>query len=129
MALPALALPAKSSAPRSLPTALTAKFWAKAELLITPAPLISRLANSDDVLMVKGLASGWKTMLLITTGLVRVTFVCSETLNVAISESPFGTVAGVQLEGVFQLSVAGACCHVALPAKARPALPESRAMI
>jgi hypothetical protein len=58
-----------------------------------------------------------------------VTFVWFETLKVAISEGPLGTVAGFQLVGVFQFPVAGSSCHVALPAKAGPALAQSRVMI
>src|ERR1044071_939603 len=68
-------------------------------------------------------------MLLSVMLLVTLKFVWFETLNVATSEGPFGTVAGFQLAGVFQLPVAGACSQVALPAKARPALPKSRKTI
>jgi len=39
-----------------------------------------------------------------------------ETLKVAVSAGPLGTVAGVQLPGVFQLPFCGFNCQVALPA-------------
>src|SRR5262245_26090088 len=96
---------------------------------MTPAPLMSTPANSEDVLMVKGLASGWKTMLSSVMPLETLTFVWFETPKVATSEGPFGTVAGFQLAAVFQSPVAGVCCHVALPAKTRPALPQNRARV
>ena len=91
---------------------------------MTPAPLMSA-PNFEDVLMVKPLAPGWKTMLSSVIPLVTLTFVRFETLKVATSGSPFGTVAGFQLAAVFQFPVAGVCCHVALPAKTRLALPRA----
>ena len=45
----------------------------------------------------------------------------------ATSESPFGTVAGVQLAAVFQSPVAGFDCQVALPASAMPTLLQMMA--
>ena len=77
---------------------------------------MSMLANSDEVLILKGLASGWKMMLSSVMPLVTETFVCVELAKVATSDEPFGTVAGVQLAGIFQFPVAGVCCQVALPA-------------
>jgi hypothetical protein len=39
-----------------------------------------------------------------------------EVLNVAVSENPLGTVAGVQFAAVCQFPLLGAAFHVALPA-------------
>ena len=89
--------------------------------------MIRMPANSDAVLMVKGLASGWKTMLLTVMLLVTETWVCVEVAKEATSDGPFGTVAGFQFAGVFQFPVAEFCCHVALPATARLALEQKRA--
>src|SRR5882757_3557931 len=94
----------------------TMKFCAKEELFTTPTPLKSMIANSDEVLIVNGPASGWKTMLSRVMPLVTDTFVLVELAKVATSDAPFGIVAGVQLAGVFQFAVAGFCCQVALPA-------------
>src|SRR6476659_1652316 len=105
------------------------KFCAKAELFTTPTPLMSMIANSDEVLIVKGPASGWKTMLSRVMPLLTETLVLVELAKVATSDEPFGTVAGVQLAGVFQLLVAWFCCQVALPARAPPALQQKRATI
>jgi hypothetical protein len=106
----------------------TTKFCANEELFTTPAPLMSMIANSDEVLIAKGLASDWKTMLSRVMPLVTEIFVCVELEKVATSDEPFGTVAGVQLAGIFQFPVAGFCCQVALPARMSGTLAQNKAV-
>ena len=65
--------------------------------------------------MVKGLAVAAKTISFTTTLAESETLVVFEAPKVAISEAPFGTVAGVQLPAVFQLPLVGLRFQLALP--------------
>lgn len=68
--------------------------------------------------IVKGPASEPKTTPFASVTAERKTFVVLERLKVAVSEGPFGTVAGVQFAALFQSPLVGLRFHVALPAKA-----------
>jgi len=68
--------------------------------------------------MVYSLAFGLKTSLSTIVEADSDSWVICETSKVAASSSPLGTVAGVQLAGVFQSSLVGLRFQVALPAKA-----------
>src|SRR5690349_4571421 len=67
--------------------------------------------------MVKALAPALKIMPSRVIDAARATSVVFETSNVAMSPSPLGTVAGVQLPAVFQLPLVGLRFQVALPAR------------
>src|SRR5450432_720408 len=90
------------------------------ELFTMPAPLIVSAVGLllGLTVIVNALAPGLKTMLLTSVLAERETPVTLETPNVALSAELLGTVAGVQLEAVFQSPVRGLRFHVALPAEA-----------
>ena len=89
-----------------------------AELLMTPAPLMVKCERESTGVIVKALAPGPKTMLLtsVVNWAEKVTVVTLDTLKVATSDGPLGTVSGVQLLTVFQSELVGLDFHVALPA-------------
>jgi len=68
--------------------------------------------------MVKALAPGSNTIPFTSVLSESETLVLLEIANVAVSDAPFGTVAGVQLAAVFQSGLVGLFFHVALPARA-----------
>src|SRR5215470_16968774 len=73
-------------------------------------------AKDDGEVIVNALAPGWKVIpfkVILDDG---ETLVVLEAANVAISERPSGTVAGVQLAAVFQSPLVGLRFQVALPA-------------
>ena len=82
--------------------------------MLTPAPLIVRVTFGSTE-MVKALAPAVKSIALTSTDRRNEIAVMLETLKVATSDGPLGTVAGVQLVAVFQTPVAGSRSHVALP--------------
>ncbi len=80
-----------------------------------PAPLI--FSFPVETAIVNALAPALKAMLFTVAPEVVIPVVF-ETSKVAISDGPFGTVAGVQLAAVLQALVAGFRFQVALPARA-----------
>ena len=101
-------------APAPLLLSLVAKFCVMPEPLLTPVPLIVRVTPGRAE-MVKALAPAVKSIAFTSTEPKMVTAVELETLNVATSDGPFGTVRGVQLLAWFQPSVAGFRFQVAVP--------------
>src|SRR5438128_2539451 len=82
-----------------------------------PTPTMKRRFGEGTV-MVNGLAPALKAISLIVMLFESETPVLFETAKVATSDSPLGTVAGVQLAAVFQSPVTGLRFQVALPANA-----------
>src|SRR5437879_12573585 len=91
-----------------LPAPLVAvtKFWLNAELFVGPAPLMVNV-TAELAVMVKSLAPVLKTMPFTCVLAEMETPVLLEDANVAVSNGPFGLVAGVQLPALFQLPVGG----------------------
>jgi len=71
-------------------------------------------------------APGLNTISLTSVGAETERLVRPELLKVAISDGPFGTVAGVQFVAVFQSPVAGLEFQVALPASASVTVRRTR---
>jgi hypothetical protein len=67
-------------------------------------------------MMEKTFAPGLKTTLFTSIAVEAVTLVVLEAPKVAVSEGPFGTVAGVQFAAVFQSPLVGFRFQVALAA-------------
>ncbi len=84
-------------------------------MFVMPAPLMVSALPGFGV-MVNALAPGLKMRLLTSMDPVIETAVVVETSNVAVSDEPLGTVAGVQLAAVFQSLLVGLRFQVALPA-------------
>ena len=110
--VPAVALFVNRIRPLILPHPQTAvtKFCATPELFVMPAPLRLNMDPSmDDALavIVNALAPALNTMPLTSVMAERETLVVLEKANVAVSEGPLGTVAGIQLRAVFQSPLAG----------------------
>src|SRR2546423_15115464 len=93
----------------------TTNSWRIPELLVTPEPLTVKCAREVWVI-VKGLALGLKTMPFTSVVPEFEMLVVFEMSKVAVSDGPFGTVAGVQLAAVFQLPLVGLRFQVALSA-------------
>src|SRR4030095_1567332 len=86
------------------------------ELFVMPTPLIRKVAKAEGEVIVNSLAPASKTIPFSVTLDERETLLTLEDSNVATSDRPFGTVAGVQLTAVFQSLLAGLKFQVALPA-------------
>jgi hypothetical protein len=71
-------------------------FWLNAELFVGPTPLIVNV-NAGLVVIVKSLAPALKTMPFTCVLAEMETPVVLEDANVAVSDGPFGMVAGLQL--------------------------------
>jgi len=114
--LPAVALLLKEKTPR-WPVLLVAatNFCVNPELFVIPTPEISKVKLGLAVI-VKALALALKTIPLTSVIAEREIAVWLLVLNVAVSEAPLGTVAGVQLVEVFQFPLPGFEFHAALPA-------------
>ena len=84
------------------------------ELLVIPRPLIVRFTPPEVI--VYGLAPELKIIPFTSVLAERERAVVALAANVAVSDGPLGTVAGVQLPAVFQSPVAGLDLHWALPA-------------
>ena len=91
------------------------KFCIVAELFDSPLPLMFNISEAGT-LTLNALAPGLNTTLLTCVVAEMETEVILEISNVAVSEGPLGTVAGVQLAGLFQSLSTGLAFHVALSA-------------
>ena len=74
---------------------------------MTPTPLIRKPAKGDGEVIVNMLAPAWKVIPFRVTLDESETSAVLEAPKVAISERPFGTVAGIQLAAVFQSPLVG----------------------
>src|SRR5437868_6847325 len=91
------------------------KFCVVPELFEMPTPLRVSV-KPEPTVIVKLLAPGAKVIPSTIVFSELETVVVFERPNVAVSAEPFGTVAGVQLAGVFQSPEPGLRSHWALPA-------------
>src|SRR5437660_8636407 len=91
------------------------KFCIVAELFDSPLPLMFNISEAGT-LTLNALAPGLNTTLLTCVVAEMETEVILEISNVAVSEGPLGTVAGVQLAAVFQSLLIGFRFQVALSA-------------
>ena len=107
-------------------SAVVTTFCITPESLVIPVPVISKTVPGSGAI-VKALAPELKTILLtrVLAELAEIeTSTTLDTSKVAISEGPFGTVAGVQLADVFQSPSVGFKFQVALPPRATSSLRQ-----
>jgi hypothetical protein len=116
--LPVLALLVKVIVPRFAPLVALTKFCVIPELFVIPAPLMVRV-NVGLAVIMNGSVSNTIPLTCVfaemETAVVDGDW--TETSNVAMSDTPLGTVFWSQLLAVFQSDVLGAKLHLALPPK------------
>ena len=114
----ALALLVKRVRPPKAPLTLTTKFWVTFELepFVIPTPLMVKM-RAGLVTMPKEVDDpGLKTTPFTSVLAESETEVRSDTLKVAVSAAPLGTVPALQFPAAFQSPLAGNWVQVPLPA-------------